>query len=80
MDRDSGVRFVEERDELDIKYIVSYLRCLIKYEGAFESAACEDVGIYLKRLETIYLQNIARVPTRPGPSYLGGPLVPGQSA
>ena len=26
LDRDSGVRFVEERDELDIEYIVAYLK------------------------------------------------------
>ena len=31
---------------------------LIKYDGAFDSAACEDVGVYLKKLESIYLQNI----------------------
>ena len=53
LDRDSGVRFVEERDELDIEYIVAYLK------GGF-SIRCEIDGVISQSNSSIKLKTLYR--------------------
>ena len=57
-----GIRFNENRNELDIESIMKYIDVLISHEKAYNSAACNDVAEFIFKLEKKYLENVGQNP------------------